>query len=326
MRTRFGLAWVLAAVLLAAAAGNQDMGSVPAAAPGAAAAPRPTGTSGQEPTAPAPPGPECNARESLRPQGPLPEAGRMPAGSDMARILERGQLIAGVDLDTYQFASRHPDTGVLEGFDIDIVHDIAQAIFGDPGKVEFRQLATDEQLRQVESDTVDLVVGTLTTTCARRERVQFSAVYFEAGQRVLVNRGSAVTGLADLSDQRVCASRGSTSLQTILTHSAKPVPVGAPSVTECLVMLQLGEVDAVSTDDALLTGLAAQDPRTRIVGPALHDEPYAVVINKTNDELVRFVNGVLERRTESGRWLASYERWLTLLGPPPAPPQPQYRD
>ena len=103
--------------------------------------------------------------------------------------------------------------------------------------------------------------------------------------------------------------------------------MGAASVTDCLVMLQLGEVNAVSTDDALLAGLAAQDPQTVIVGPPLTEEPYGVAINQAAPDLVRFVNAVLERRVEDGRWLASYQRWLeTRLGPPQAPPEPQYRD
>jgi polar amino acid transport system substrate-binding protein len=91
-------------------------------------------------------------------------------------------------------------------------------------------------------------------------------------------------------------------------------------------MLQLGEVDAVSTDDALLAGLAAQDPRTEIVGLPLTAEPYGIMINPAAPDLVRFVNAVLERRVEDGRWRASYQRWLTTLGPPPSPPEPQYRD
>jgi hypothetical protein len=65
----------------------------------------------------------------------------------------------------------------------------------------------------------------------------------------------------------------STSLATIARAASHPVPVGAQSFTDCVVMLEQGEVDAVSTDDAILAGLAAQDPQTHIVGPALEAEP-----------------------------------------------------
>lgn len=251
----------------------------------------------------------------------------------MARILDRGRLIAGVDQDTYLFGYRNPDTRELQGFDIDIVHDIAEAIFGDPDRVEFRQLSTEDQLNQIAEGKVDVVVGTISITCERRARLAFSAEYFHAGQRVLVNRGSTVTGLQDLRNRPVCASRGSTSLRNILADPAEPTPVGAPHVTDCLVMLQLDEVDAISTDDALLAGLVAQDPRTEIVGQAFTDEPYGVAINQGAPDLVRFVNAVLARRVADGRWTASYERWLSRWLSPltpgnatPTPPEPQYLD
>ena len=102
--------------------------------------------------------------------------------------------------------------------------------------------------------------------------------------------------------------------------------MGEATESDCLVLLQLGEIDAISTDDTLLAGLAAQDPRTEIIGPRFTEEPYGIAINKDTPDLVRFVNAVLERRAQDGRWRASYERWLTLLGPPPSPPTPQYQD
>ncbi len=243
----------------------------------------------------------------------------------MARIVERGHLIAGIGRDTYPFAFRDANLRP-EGFEIDIVRDIAEAIFGDRERVAFRPAPQVSRFETVTSGQVDLVVATATSTCTRRELVDFSAVYYEAGQRVLVNRGSAVRDLDDLRDKPVCASRGSTSLGKILAASSKPIPVGADTSTDCLMLLQLGAVDAVSTDDTLLAGLAAQDPRTEVVGPRFTEEPYGIVIHKDTPDLVRFVNAVLENRARDGRWRASYERWLSLLGPPPPPPVPQYRD
>jgi polar amino acid transport system substrate-binding protein len=324
--TRFAFAYgVLAAVVLAAAAGDrwpEDPASDPVAAgPAPTAAAWPTAwASRQTPTAP-----ECNPRTSLRPQDSLPAPGHMPAGSTMARIFERGHLIAAVGRNSYGFAFRDEHLRP-EGFDIDIVRDIAAAIFGDPEKVVFRPAREVNRFPTVRSGQVDLVVATVTTTCKRRELVDFSTVYYEAGQRVLVNRDSAVTGLDDPKIGRVCAARGTTSLGKVLAASSKAIPVGAATTMECLMMLQLGEVDAVSSDDTLLAGMAAQDPRTEVVGPRLTEEPYGIAINKDTPDLVRFVNAVLKRRTEDGRWRASYERWLTLLGPPPSPPTPQYRD
>ncbi|MGH3900615.1 MAG: glutamate ABC transporter substrate-binding protein [Pseudonocardiaceae bacterium] len=319
----------LAVVILGVAAGDQwpkhPVPDLLTAGLGPTPAPRPA----VEPPGPASAEPDCNPqnfRASLRPQGPMPAPGQMPAGSTMARIAERGHLIAGIDQDTHQFAFRNT-TLWQEGFDIDIVRDIVEAIFGDRERVVFRPLDVTDRVRTVKSGHVDLLVATSTITCRRREQVEFSTVYYEAGQRVLVNRGSAVTGLDDPRIGRVCAARGSTSLGKILAAPSKPVAVGVAATTDCLMLLQLAEIDAISTDDALLASMAAQDPRTEIIGPRITEEPYGIAISKDTPDLVRFVNAVLERRVQDGRWQTSYERWLMpLLGPAPSPPTPQYRD
>ena len=325
MSIRFALASsAVAAVLLtgtAACQSSDHSASVPRAPkPETVAYPSTVSFPGSEPTEP-------TCLGSLRPQGPLPEPGTMPAGSTMAGIAERGRLIVAVGPDTYLISSRNLENEQLEGFDVDIAGDLAEAIFGDREQVEYPQFDLPGRFAAVRSGDADLAISTTTITCRRREQVEFSTPYYRAGQRVLVNSDSGVAGLDGLAGKRVCAARGSTSLQKVLATPSGPIPVGVPSVTDCLVRLQLGEVDAVSTDDVLLAGLAAQDPRTEIVGLPLTEEPYGVAIDPAAPDLVRFVNAVLERRVEDGRWRASYQRWLeTRLGPPPAPPELQYRD
>jgi polar amino acid transport system substrate-binding protein len=320
---------MLAAAVLAALAGDQwpDQPAAPALVAGSAAPVILRPAAGHSP-AKAPATSDCtsqNLRASLRPPAAVPAPGQMPAGSTMARIAKQGYLIVGVLADTFPFSFRDASLRP-EGFDIDVARDIAGALFGDSEKVVFRPLREVARLEALLAGQVDLVIAAVTITCRRRELVNFSTVYFEAGQRVLVNRSSGFTSLADLRGKRVCAARGSTSLGTILSYPSKPIPVGAATETDCLMLLQLGNVDAVSTDDTELVGMAAQDSRTDIVGPPLTEEPYGVAISKAVPDLVRFVNAVLERRVQDGRWRASYERWLTRLGPPPSPPAPQYRD
>ena len=324
MSTRLTLACsALAAAILVATAGCQSS-NYPPLAP-VTITPESTPSATALPAGPTPAAPECDPRASLRPQGPLPAPGQMPADSTMARIAQRGFLIAGVNRDANPFAIRNKDLK-WDGFEIDIIRDIAQAIFGDREKVQFRPLNVADRVTIAKSGDVDLVVSTITITCKRRVDAEFSAVYFEAAQKVLVNRGSSVKSMADLGGKRVCASRGSTPLERIQQAPSKPIPVEVSATTDCLALLQLGQIEAVSTDDALLAGMAAQDPQTEIVGPGFSEEPYGVAINHGTPDLVRFVNAVLERRAQDGRWLASYQRWLEkLLGPPPSPPSPQYR-
>ncbi len=329
MSTRFALACAaLAAVMSATAACDQPSSQAAAPATLAPAAPTsPPGPEppGPEPTAPEPTAPECNPRASLRPQGALPAPGRMPAESTMARIAQRGYLIAGVNQDIQQLAFRDENLQ-LQGFDVDVVRDIAEAVFGDRERVVFRQLNVADRIPVTKSGEIDLLVATATITCERRAEVEFSTEYLATGQRVLVNRGSGFTDLASLAGRPVCASRGSTGLARIQAATPELIPVGVSATTDCLALLQLGKIDAVCTNDVVLASIAAQDSRTEIVGPDLTDEPFGVAINKDTPDLVRFVNAVLERRAQDGRWRASYQRWLTLLGPPPSPPTPQYRD
>jgi polar amino acid transport system substrate-binding protein len=105
------------------------------------------------------------------------------------------------------------------------------------------------------------------------------------------------------------------------------VPVQVPNWTDCLVMLQQNQVDAISTDNTILGGLAAQDPFTKVVGASLGDEPYGMAMPKGNEDFVRFVNAVIQRMRTDGTWKATYDHWLAkLLGPAPAPPVAKYRD
>jgi len=92
-------------------------------------------------------------------------------------------------------------------------------------------------------------------------------------------------------------------------------------------MLQQGQVDAISTDDAVLKGLARQDPNVNVVGDSIAKEPYGIGVNQQQEDLVRFVNGVLEKIRNDGTWERLYEaRLLEELGPSPGPPQPRYED
>jgi len=199
---------------------------------------------------------------------------------------------------------------------------VAKAILGDPGKVHFKAITDAQRIPDVVNGTVDIVAHTMTITCDRLQQVSFSSVYFDAAQRVLVLKNSTATSLAALRGQRVCATSGSDSLDRIA--AAKAIPVAVPYWTDCLVLLQQGDVAAISTDDSILDGLAAQDPWTKLVGPRLTDEPYGLAISKQHPEFVRFVNAVLAQLRANNQWAASYARWIGT--PVSSPPQARYQD
>jgi polar amino acid transport system substrate-binding protein len=166
----------------------------------------------------------------------------------------------------------------------------------------------------------------MTITCDRKKLVNFSTVYLSANQRILAPRDSAISQPSDLSGKRVCVAKGTTSLDRMQQITPPPIIVGVVAWADCLVALQQRQVDAVSTDDAILAGLVSQDPYLHIVGQSLDEEPYGVGINLQNTGLVRFVNGTLERIRRDGTWNTLYRKWLTVLGPAPAPPIARYTD
>ncbi len=267
----------------------------------------------------APAATSCDPTASLRPSGPP----RVIPGSFMARIRARGYLIAGVDQSTYHFGYLNPRNGKIEGFDIDMVRAVAAAIFGNPDKVQFKAISDAQRIPDVRSGAVDIVAHTMTINCERLQQVDFSTVYFDTGQRVLVESNSPARSLADLGGKRVCATKGSTSIANIRAAPSHPVPVPVPFWTDCLVLLQQGDVAAISTDDSILDGLAAQDPWTKIVGPRFTTEPYGLAISKQHPDFVRFVNAVLQRLRANGQWAASYAHWVGT--PVPAPPPARYQ-
>jgi polar amino acid transport system substrate-binding protein len=306
-----------AAVLLVMVAGCTS-----APPPKPAAAPRATAT----PPAAAPVDTSCEPRKSIRPTGPLPAPGKMPAGSYLAKIQKRGRLILGTSQDTLLFSSRNAFTGKLEGFDIDMGRQIAQAIFGDPDKIQIKVIAYDQRVPLAAAGAVDLVADTMTMNCARWKQVNFSTVYYDAGQKVLVSTDSTAKSILDLGGKKVCAAVGSTSLDNIakVPVTPKPIPVGRPGFADCLVAFQQNQVDAISTDDTILAGLAAQDPYAKVVGSRFTAEPYGMAMPK-DDDFTRFVNAVLEKNRQNGTWTATYKKWLGRFGPAPAPPAPEYR-
>jgi polar amino acid transport system substrate-binding protein len=317
---------IIAAALLATACGSVGAPVDPAPV-SAVQRPRPVGVQENPPTTTGTAAaPNCdNARRSLRP-GPLPPPGQMPGGSTMARIQANGLLKAGVDQNTYLFGFRNPSTNKLEGFDIDRVHEIAEAIFGDRDKVQFKVLSSAERIPALEKGDVDIVVRTFTANCDRWQQINFSAIYYVAGQKVLVDKASQVENLNQLAGKRVCAQRGSTSINKLSTFDPKPIPVATDTWSDCLVMLQQGEVEAVSTDDTILAGMAAQDPNVKIVGGLITEEPYGIGIPKANEDMVRFVNGVLEKSIRDGAWQKSFNDWLAAAtGRQANPPVLEYR-
>jgi polar amino acid transport system substrate-binding protein len=326
-RAKLAMGAALLAVLAVGCASNT--GPVNLATVGSANAPLPGGVLIGKAAVPAATGPAPNCGDATAssppPLSPMPTPNSLPSGSTMAKIKARGVLIAGVDQNTFLFGYRDTTTNTLDGFDIQMVRYIAQAIFGDPTKVQFKAITSAQRVTELKSGEVDLVARTFTISCARLQDVAFSSVYYEAQRKLLVRADSTVKSIDDMGGKRVCATVGSDSLAN--SGGAKqPIPVAVNDWSDCLVMLQQGQVDGVVTDDTILAGMKAQDQNTKIVGKSIAPEPYGIAFPKQNTDFVRFVNGVLAQVRGDGDWTSTYKKWVVsrLPGPTPAPPVAKY--
>ncbi|MDI3387070.1 glutamate ABC transporter substrate-binding protein [Streptomyces sp. B-S-A8] len=270
---------------------------------------------------------DCTPESAVRSLRPSKEEG--PTVEKIKKREDKpNKLIVGIDQNSYRWGYRNPSTGDLEGFDIDLVRAIADALLGDPDAVVYRAVPTNQRVQAVRSGQVDMVVRTMTITCDRLQEVAFSTAYFETGQQLLVPKDSEITGYdASLKGKRLCSAAGSTAETELKRKSfGADVSTTVPNQLDCLVRLQLGEVDAVVTDSALAAGQAAQDPMVKLVGEPFTTEYYGVAMSKDSPDLVRQVNQVLEDYRKDD-WDEAYDDWLADdLKNVDGPPRPEYRE
>lgn len=256
-----------------------------------------------------------------------------------AQLLDRRYLVVGVSADTLKLGSANPfEKFEIQGFDIDVAKAIADAL-DVTLKLRVINAADRPTLLGAEIDgkkhkqEIDLVARNYTMNCTRWSQIGFSAVYYNATQKVLLREDDVPafekSGIASLDGKSVCAPRGSTSLDNIVAAGEKAgvkiTTDPAANHTGCLVKFQQGEVDAITGDDTVLAGLAAQDPYAVVPEQEkLTDEPYGIGANKDDKDLIAFINSVLEERRRNGDWQASYNTWLKPYLGDATPPTPQY--
>jgi putative glutamine transport system substrate-binding protein len=226
-------------------------------------------------------------------------------------IKKRGTIKIGVKYDSPPFGSLNPQTNQVTGFDVDIARAIAKKIFGSPDKVELVQVKSDNRIPLVQNGDIDAFVATATITPARMKTIDFSNVYYRAGQSLLVKKSSSVKSYKDLDGKSVCSVQGSTPEQTIRKLVPKANVITFETYPECLTALRGGRVDAVTTDNVILGGYEAQDPsQLELVGGLFTFEPYGIGIRKGNTSLVKAINDALTDLKKSGDYAKLHEKWL----------------
>ena len=243
-------------------------------------------------------------------------------GPTIDQIKEAGTLVCGVKFDVIAFGFRNPTTGEVEGFDADLCREIAAALGVEP---EFVEAISANRIPFLLEDRVDVVISTMTRTEDRLKEIDFSKIYYLAGQRILVKSDSDYQEVADLVEAgvTVCSGQGSTSEANLREAGvAEDKLLLTATYSEAAQALLDGRCDAVSTDDSILFGLAEQNEGLEVRGERFTEEPLGIGIKKGNEDLVEFINGVLDEMAASGRWAELYDTHIKPYTGEDAPEPP----
>ena len=289
-------------------------------------------------------GPCVDPGSSLNPAALSSGADGQPQGPALDRVRNPDHgLVVGVSQTAKLFSSRDLVTGELTGFEIEIVKRITEELFGKPNDPRLRLVtmptgnrlnALDTQKNQKarvdhpklrEIQTVDLVIADVSVTCQRIETygLRYSAPYLVTDSGLMIGRGTEnVRGPDDLGGRKVCSGISTTNSEDMIEFAENQrkrgvtplVPVAVTDTTECLMMLQRGPVDAIYTDVLILAGFLQQDPGTVLLNYRAprsgRSGEVAIAMSNKDDDLVQFVNWVLDRMRADGSLQALYKKWF----------------
>jgi ABC-type amino acid transport substrate-binding protein len=238
---------------------------------------------------------------------PAVEVEEFPANTTMGKIQEAGEIKLGVKYDVPPFGFNNPQSGEVEGFDVDLGRYIAERLGVEP---VFREATSDNRIPLLVDGTIDLILSTMTITEERDLEVDFSEPYYIANGDILIPEGSDIEGLEDLNGQRVCTALGSTYQQTIKEEAPDADLRLIDRYSECLELIQTDAIDAISTDDVILTGMVIEDDTLEILGIEYTTEPYGVGIPEGDTEFKQFVDESIAEFIDDGTWQERYDEWV----------------
>ncbi len=244
------------------------------------------------------------------------------------RAKAAGKIVIGVKFDQPNLG--YKDTqGKRCGFDIEIARYLASKLGFDESKIEYKEIASANRETELKGGGIDYYVGTYSITDQRKNDVSFAGPYFIAGQDLLVRKDeSAITGKETLQGKKVCSATGSTPIQRVRDEKlTDPANISEfKTYSECVSQLLDGKTDAVTTDDAILKGYAAQSPdKLKVVGKPFSTEKYGIGLAKDDKALRDFINDALDASFKDGTWQKIYDATLGKSGSPAtAPPLERY--
>lgn len=225
-------------------------------------------------------------------------------------MTEAGTVTIGVKEDQPGLGYLDAATGTRSGFDIDIARWVAASLGFDEDQIEFKPIPSANREQSIVNGDIDFYVGTYSINDKRKEQIDFAGPYFITGQGLLVAKDSEIASEADLTkDTTVCSATGSTPIQNIKTNFPDVPTKEFDLYSACVEALINGEIDAVTTDQAILIGYAAKDPDLiKVVGEPFSEEKYGIGLPKGDDALREHINTLL---TDGGdTWQAIFDKNL----------------
>ncbi len=205
------------------------------------------------------------------------------------------------------------------GFDVEVAKYVAKELGYAEDKITFKESPSAQRETLIESGQVQLVFATYSITDDRKQKVSFGGPYFIAGQDLLVKTDNTdITGPDAMNGKKLCSVTGSTSAKKIKDNYASQVQLQEyDTYSKCVEALNSGTIDAVTTDNVILAGFAAQSQyqgKLKVVGSPFSEERYGVGLKKGDTELCGKVNAAIEKMVSDGSWQKSLDATVGASG------------
>lgn len=242
--------------------------------------------------------------------GSSADQGGEQAASAVEKIKKRGKLIVGVKYDTNLFGYKDPADNQVKGFEVDLMKELAKRMLGDENKIELKEVNSKTRIKLLKGGDIDLICATTTITDKRKKEIDFSHVYFMAGQSLLVPNNSPIKDVKDTAGKKVAAVKGANSVNNIKALVPNVELQLYDNYADAFTALRSGQVEALTTDDSILLGMQQQDPRFKLVGGQFTQEPYGIGVDKKNKDLLEYVNKFLDDIMKDGTYEKLYKKWF----------------
>ncbi|SPE08362.1 ABC transporter glutamine-binding protein GlnH precursor [Lactiplantibacillus plantarum] len=218
----------------------------------------------------------------------------------------------GVKADTKLFGLMDVKDNQIKGFDADIATALTKRVLGKNSTAKFVQVTSQTRIPLLKNGNIDAIIATMTITPEREKQVDFTNSYFDAGQSLLVKKGSAIKSVKDLnkSGTKVLGVTGANSVENIKKAAPKAKVLELSDYAQAMTALKSGQGVALTTDNGILYGMASQNPGYEVVGGTFTKEPYGIAVNKGQEPLKKALNKALKEIEADGTYNRILKKWF----------------